>query len=102
GARAYSRSKLALIAFTFELAERLAASGVANVTANALHPATLMPTTMVKQRFGHTQSTLEEGVTATLRLVEGAALDGVSGRYFDGLQPARAKSQAYDVEARRR
>jgi len=102
GARAYSRSKLALIASTFELAERLAASGIDNVTANALHPATLMPTTMVKQSFGHTLSTLEEGVTATLRLVEGAALDGVSGRYFDGLRPARAEAQAYDVEARRR
>ena len=35
-------------------------------------------------------STLEEGVEATLRLVADPALEGVSGRYFDGLREARA------------
>jgi NAD(P)-dependent dehydrogenase (short-subunit alcohol dehydrogenase family) len=41
GMRAYTRSKLAQIMFTFELAERLRGTGV---TVNALHPASLMDT----------------------------------------------------------
>jgi hypothetical protein len=28
-------------------------------------------------------------------------LDGVSGKYFDGLREAKANSQAYDLEVRR-
>src|SRR6185295_13892979 len=43
GARAYCQSKLAQILFTIDLAERLDA----DVTVNALHPATYMPTKMV-------------------------------------------------------
>jgi NAD(P)-dependent dehydrogenase (short-subunit alcohol dehydrogenase family) len=102
GGLAYSRSKLALIAFTFELAERMRAGGIANVTANALHPASLMPTTMVMEGWGYSMSTLEEGVEATLRLIEAPELEGTTGRYYDGLREARAKPQAYDATARRK
>jgi NAD(P)-dependent dehydrogenase (short-subunit alcohol dehydrogenase family) len=99
---AYSQSKLALIAFSFELAERLRAEGETGVTVNALHPATLMPTKLVRETFGRTVDTLEQGVAATLRLVIDPELDGVSGVYFNGLQPAAADGQAYDPSARRR
>ncbi|MBS3756850.1 MAG: SDR family NAD(P)-dependent oxidoreductase, partial [Desulfobacterales bacterium] len=44
GLRAYGQSKLAMILFTFDLAAQLKDSGI---TANCLHPATLMPTNMV-------------------------------------------------------
>src|SRR5262245_32985925 len=44
GTRAYCQSKLAQIMFTFDLAQELADSPP---TVNALHPATLMATTMV-------------------------------------------------------
>jgi NAD(P)-dependent dehydrogenase (short-subunit alcohol dehydrogenase family) len=44
GVQAYCQSKLALVMFTFDLAEELARTGV---TANCLHPATYMPTKMV-------------------------------------------------------
>ena len=47
-------------------------------------------------------STLEEGLEATYRLVTDPALDDVSGRYFDGLEEARADAQAYDPDARAR
>jgi NAD(P)-dependent dehydrogenase (short-subunit alcohol dehydrogenase family) len=102
GLRAYRQSKLAQIMFTFELAERLRAAGETGVTVNALHPATLMDTKMAIESFGHAMSTVEEGVAATLRLAVDREVDGVTGRYFDGLRESRANAQAYDPEARRR
>jgi hypothetical protein len=47
-------------------------------------------------------SPLSEGVEATLRLVADPALDGVSGRYFNGLREAAPDPQADDPQARRR
>jgi NAD(P)-dependent dehydrogenase (short-subunit alcohol dehydrogenase family) len=102
GFRAYGQSKLAQIAFTFELAARLEAAGEAGVTVNALHPATLMDTKMVRESSGRPMSTVDEGVEATLRLVASPELEGVSGRYVDGLQESSADAQAYDDAARAR
>jgi NAD(P)-dependent dehydrogenase (short-subunit alcohol dehydrogenase family) len=93
GVRAYCQSKLAQILFTFDLAVELAGT---RVTANALHPATYMPTKMVASPI----STLEEGVQATMRLVMDESLAGVSGQYFDGIREATASAQAYDADAR--
>jgi NAD(P)-dependent dehydrogenase (short-subunit alcohol dehydrogenase family) len=99
GMKAYTKSKLAQVMFTFELAERLRGTGV---TANALHPASLMNTKMVLETFGHTMSTVEEGAEATVRLAVSPELEGVTGRYFDGKREGRANRQAYDAEARKR
>jgi NAD(P)-dependent dehydrogenase (short-subunit alcohol dehydrogenase family) len=88
GGQAYSQSKLALVMFTFDLAEELAGSGV---TVNCLHPATYMPTKIVLAARGRSVSTIEEGVQATLRLITAAELDQSSGRYFNGLREARAE-----------
>jgi NAD(P)-dependent dehydrogenase (short-subunit alcohol dehydrogenase family) len=101
GRRAYSQSKLAQIMFTFELAERLSDEG-ADVTVNALHPASLMNTKMVEEMFGYTMSTIEDGVEATLSLAIAPELDGVSGRYFDRLSESRANEQAYAEGTNRR
>jgi NAD(P)-dependent dehydrogenase (short-subunit alcohol dehydrogenase family) len=98
GMRAYGQSKLAQIMFTFELAERL---DPAEVTVNALHPASLMDTKMVFESFGRALTTVEEGAEATLRLAVSPELEGVTGAYFDGLREALANPQAYDREARR-
>jgi NAD(P)-dependent dehydrogenase (short-subunit alcohol dehydrogenase family) len=99
GMRAYGQSKLAQIMFTFELAERL---DPAEVTVNALHPASLMNTKMVLESFGSAMTSVEEGAEATLRLATSSDLDGVTGRYFDGPREARASAQAYEAQARRR
>ncbi len=66
------------------------------MTVNALHPATYMPTNMVARPI----STLEEGVDATVRLIEDAALAGVTGKYFDGMRETKADAQVYDPAAR--
>ncbi len=97
GVQAYCQSKLALVMFTFDLAEELAGTGV---TANCLHPATYMPTKMVLAARGSSVSTIEEGVQATTHLITAPELDQVTGRYFNGQRQARAESQAYDRQAR--
>ncbi len=96
--RAYCQSKLAQVSFTFTLGEHL---NDALVTVNALHPATLMDTKMVRDYFGVPQTSVEEGVEATVRLVTDPALDGVSGRYFNGLHESGAHPQANDRDARK-
>jgi NAD(P)-dependent dehydrogenase (short-subunit alcohol dehydrogenase family) len=95
--RAYSQSKLAQIMFTFELAGRQRDMGV---TANALHPASLMDTKMVQDTFGYTMSTVEEGSEAVVRLAVSPEVEGVTGGYFDGTHEARADRQAYDPQVR--
>jgi NAD(P)-dependent dehydrogenase (short-subunit alcohol dehydrogenase family) len=98
GTRAYCQSKLAQILFTVDLAAALDGSGV---TVNALHPATYMNTTMVRQAGVTPWSTVEEGADAILNLATSPALEGRSGLYFNGLREARADAQAYDPAARR-
>jgi NAD(P)-dependent dehydrogenase (short-subunit alcohol dehydrogenase family) len=99
GYSAYAKSKLAQVLFTNELAGRLADR---DVTVNALHPATLMDTNMVRGSLGRPMSSVEEGVDATLRLIADPALDGVSGRFFNGTRESAADPQADDAGARRR
>ena len=58
GSRAYAQSKLSQIMFTIDLADELKGSGV---TANSLHPATYMNTTMVRAGGIAPMSTVEAG-----------------------------------------
>ena len=97
GTRAYCQSKLAQVMFTIDLAEELADSGI---IVNALHPATYMNTTMVRQGGITPMSTVELGGDAILRLVTDDIVD--SGLFFNGLSQARANPQAYDRDARQR
>ena len=99
GSRAYCQSKLAQILFTVDLAAELEGSGV---TVNALHPATYMNTTMVRQAGVTPCSTVGQGAEAILNLATSPALADHSGLYFDGLREARAQAQAYDPDARAR
>ncbi|MFC4909696.1 SDR family NAD(P)-dependent oxidoreductase [Actinomadura gamaensis] len=98
GVQAYCQAKLAQIMLTFEHAELLRGSGV---TVNALHPASYMPTKIVTRLFS-VQSTLEEGLESTARLVADPIGAEVTSAYFNRTRQARAHAQAYDATARKR
>ena len=97
GRRAYAQSKLAQIMFTHDLAEDLAGTGI---VVGSLHPATYMPTGMVRRLGATPRATIAEGADATMQVVDSD--DFESGQYFSGLRPAEANAQAYDPEARAR
>lgn len=99
GTRAYAQSKLAQIMSTVDLAGELDGSGV---TVNALHPATYMNTTMVREGGITPMSTVEQGGEAILHLAEGDDMAGKTGLFFNGMQPSKANAQAYDGAARQR
>jgi NAD(P)-dependent dehydrogenase (short-subunit alcohol dehydrogenase family) len=95
--RAYSRSKLALAMFTFEMDERLKGE---NITINCVHPGSLLDTKMVRRAFSHPQGSAESGAEVEVYLATAPELEDVSGVYFDRKKPAQAKAQAYNHPAR--
>ncbi|WP_405138308.1 SDR family NAD(P)-dependent oxidoreductase [Nocardia sp. NBC_01388] len=95
---AYCRAKLAMIMATIEYAAELDGTGV---TVNALHPATLMATTMVRESGATPISTVAEGTDATLRLICDPGLAQTTGRYFNGTRQGHPHTQADDPKARR-
>lgn len=99
GDRAYAQSKFAMVTFGFALAKTLLSEGV---TVNSLHPATLMPTRMVKEGYGHTVDDLQTGVDAVLNLIDNPSLDETTGQYFSIQQPAAAHGDTYEVETQQR
>ncbi len=96
GTVAYRRAKLALAAWTFQLADELRDSGV---RVNCLHPATFMDTSMVREAGVTSVSTVDDGGAATLRLI--LAPDG-TGKFYNGLREAAAHPDAYDPRVRAR
>ena len=99
GTQAYYRSKFALAAFTFDLAEELAGSGV---TANCVHPASLMNTHMVRESMIPPMSSVAAGVASVMNLATGPVGGTVTGRYFDGTSESRAHGETYDPTTRSR
>jgi NAD(P)-dependent dehydrogenase (short-subunit alcohol dehydrogenase family) len=105
----YSRSKLANILFTFELARKLKGTGV---TANALHPG------FVATRFAKNNGPLvsfgvgvlsrvialspEKGAQTSLYLAASPQVEGITGEYFVKQRSVRADPAAYDQEAAKR
>ncbi|MBV6647496.1 MAG: SDR family NAD(P)-dependent oxidoreductase [Cyclobacteriaceae bacterium] len=98
GINAYSQSKLAMIMYSFDLANELKPL---DISVNALHPATLMPTKMTIEAFGYGMASVNQGVEATKRLITSSKLKGVTGKYFDGTHESQSNRQAYDESARK-
>jgi NAD(P)-dependent dehydrogenase (short-subunit alcohol dehydrogenase family) len=96
-AQGYGQSKLAQIMFTFDLARELQDKGV---IVTALHPATMMDTTMVRESGMGAMSTVDEGARAVMNLITGR--DVQNGQYYSGTRATRAHAQAYDDQVRAR
>ena len=105
GWRAYSRSKLANILFTRELARRLAASGV---TANCLHPG-LVASRFADEAGGWTGRLFpfikrfaispEQGADTIIYLASSPEVAAISGKYFDQRQVRDPSKAAQDDAA---
>lgn len=110
GMQAYSNSKLANVLFTYELARRLAGTGV---TANCVHPG------VVRTNMGHGERyplswrvlaavsrpfwrTPEEGARTSVYVATAAELEGVSGRFFANGREARTSEASYDPDLAKR
>ncbi len=97
GGRAYAQSKLAQVMHAIDLAAELEGKGV---VVSSLHPATYMPTGMVRRAGVEPRSTIDEGANAVMQLIVSDAFE--SGAFFRGMQEGRAHDQAYDDAARAR
>ena len=109
GWKAYGRSKLANILFTYELARRSAGTGV---TSNALHPG------FVASDFGHNNGGLfavmlkltqrlfaisvEDGAKTSDHLASASGVIEGTGKYFVKSRPVASSKASYDETAWRR
>jgi len=107
--RAYTRSKLANVLFSSELARRLAGSGV---TSNSLHPgrvatniwsgAPLWAKPIILLLFRPFFISAERGGSYIVRLAAGPELEGVTGQYFEKGQRVDPAPLAQDAALARR
>ncbi len=109
GMRAYGRSKLANLYFTYELARRLAGTGV---TVNALHPgfvatnigANNIPVLgkPLKWLINLMAMEVEKGAETSIYLATSPELEGVTGKYFVNCEAIASSTISYDETAARR
>lgn len=93
GFQAYALSKLGIILFTYELAERLKGS---EVTVNCLHPG-VVKTKLLRAGFGDLSGkTPEEGAKTSIYLASSPALENVSGKYFESCKQASSSPLSYN------
>jgi NAD(P)-dependent dehydrogenase (short-subunit alcohol dehydrogenase family) len=108
GNQAYSRSKLANILFTYELARRLHGSGV---TANCLHPGVIATKLLadymgVSVAGGALARTFgarpEKGAETIVYLASSPEVEGVTEKYFVNKRAVTSSRASYDEAAARR
>lgn len=103
GFTAYSRSKLANVVFSYELARRLAGTGV---TVNVLHPG--LVNTGFADNLGKVAAALygfvmrfialtpEQGAQTSVYLASSPDVEGVTGQYWEKCKSLQSGKAAYD------
>jgi NAD(P)-dependent dehydrogenase (short-subunit alcohol dehydrogenase family) len=109
GMKAYARSKLANILFTYETVRRLAECGV---TVNALHPGHVATDIWrtnfsfigpaLKRVMGLFALTPEQGADNTIYLASSPEVEGITGKYFVRREPVQSSPISYDEEIAKR
>ncbi|MFL5402291.1 MAG: SDR family NAD(P)-dependent oxidoreductase [Gemmatimonadales bacterium] len=104
----YSRTKLANILFTYELARRLGGTGV---TVNCLTPG-VVATRMLADYMGGSHggrivdstfgATPKQGAETSIYLAASPEVEGVTGKYFVDQKPVSSSRVSYDAAAARR
>jgi NAD(P)-dependent dehydrogenase (short-subunit alcohol dehydrogenase family) len=107
--KAYGRSKLANVMFTYELARRLAGTGV---TANAVHPGlvrtgigakggrlTGIGWALILWRWRAQRVEPEQAAQALVHLACSPEVEGVTGAYFEGERIGESSAESRDPEA---
>ena len=104
GYRAYGRSKLCNILFTYELARRLEGTGI---TANTLHPG-LVRTNIARNNgvlgravnffIGARGVDAVEGAKTLVYLASSPEVENVTGRYFVDCRPVPSSRLSYNTE----
>ena len=110
GNRASNQAKLALILFTYELARRLAGTGV---TANCLHPGAVATDAPLKDpnlsSFARLMYSLvkpfflspEKGAETSIFLASSPEVEDVTGQYFIKKTAVRSSPESYDEDIAR-
>jgi retinol dehydrogenase-12 len=103
GMKAYARSKLANIMFTYELARRLEGSAV---TVNALHPGHIATDIwrtnfsligpLLKWIMGFFAITPEEGAKTSIYLASSPEVEGLTGQYYVKREVVQSSPMSYD------
>ena len=108
--KAYGRSKLANVLFTYALAQRLEGSGV---TANCLHPGfvatnlgsgnriPVKPFMWLFRLTGRAIS-VKDGADTPVYLASSPDVEGVSGKYFDNRREKTSSPQSYNTDDQER
>ena len=104
--RAYAQSKLAIVLFTYELAERLKGTGV---TANCLHPGAVASSMGINRDTGFGTfitgilkpffQTSKQGAETTIYLATSQDVDGITAKYFYRKKPIASSKRSYDKVA---
>jgi NAD(P)-dependent dehydrogenase (short-subunit alcohol dehydrogenase family) len=106
--RVYSRTKLANVLFTYELARRLQGT---SITANCLHPG-VVATKLLADGMGMPRALRsttrligtkpEKGAKTSIYLAASAEVEGISGKYFVRQKAVESSKDSYDENLARR